>query len=122
VALCQARISTKPLWGFPQVILIIPSHVPNKNCILGLFYDPDETRTVLFVSIRTVLHFMTYGSILFSTRNKVVNLYKRYLNLKNDRLITSVVWDGGGRIMRVAYGCKHLHAIFLKRIISGKSA
>jgi hypothetical protein len=29
VALCQARISTKPLWGFPQVILIIPSHVPN---------------------------------------------------------------------------------------------
>jgi hypothetical protein len=31
VALCQARISTKPLWGFPQVILIIPSHVPNNT-------------------------------------------------------------------------------------------
>jgi hypothetical protein len=31
VALCQAWISTKPLWGFPQVILIIPSHVPNNN-------------------------------------------------------------------------------------------
>jgi hypothetical protein len=31
VALCQARISTKPLWGFPQVILIIPSHVPNTD-------------------------------------------------------------------------------------------
>jgi len=31
VALCQARISTKPLWGFPQVILIIPSHVPNSR-------------------------------------------------------------------------------------------
>jgi hypothetical protein len=30
VALCQARTSTKPLWGFPQVILIIPSHVPNN--------------------------------------------------------------------------------------------
>jgi hypothetical protein len=36
VALCQARISTKPLWGFPQVILIIPSHVPNN------MYYPDR--------------------------------------------------------------------------------
>jgi hypothetical protein len=31
VALSQARISTQPLWGFPQVILIIPSHVPNNE-------------------------------------------------------------------------------------------
>ncbi len=30
MALCQAWISTKPLWGFLQVILIIPSHVPNN--------------------------------------------------------------------------------------------
>jgi hypothetical protein len=25
----EAQISEQPLWGFPQVILIVPSHVPN---------------------------------------------------------------------------------------------
>ncbi len=27
----EAQISEQPLWGFPQVILIVPSHVPNKR-------------------------------------------------------------------------------------------
>ncbi len=94
--------------------------------ILRILYDPDETRTELFVfySRSMSLHDEKTNSLLQTDahKNTVVNLYKRYLNLKNDRLITSVGEDGGGRIMRVAYGCKHLHAIFLKRIISEKCA
>jgi hypothetical protein len=42
VALCQARISTKPLWGFPQVILIIPSHVPNSYYIKNRTADMSQ--------------------------------------------------------------------------------
>ncbi len=30
----EAQISEQPLWGFPQVILIVPSHVPNRPEIM----------------------------------------------------------------------------------------
>jgi hypothetical protein len=51
VALCQARISTKPLWGFPQVILIIPSHVPNSTYYSFNVFNVKKIKSLLFFVI-----------------------------------------------------------------------
>jgi hypothetical protein len=36
VALCQARTSTKPLWGLSSSNPYHPSHVPNNTCVFLL--------------------------------------------------------------------------------------
>jgi hypothetical protein len=35
VALCQARTSTKPLWGLSSSNPYHPSHVPNNFCFIS---------------------------------------------------------------------------------------
>jgi hypothetical protein len=34
----EAQISEQPLWGFPQVILIVPSHVLNNYYGLSIYF------------------------------------------------------------------------------------
>jgi len=58
----EAQISEQPLWGFPQVILIIPSHVPNNSEQFELKYikiyewEPLTRTILLFIQYADYLH------------------------------------------------------------------
>jgi hypothetical protein len=61
VALCQARTSTKPLWGLSSSNPYHPSHVPNKHNLTemnysGFFYNMNKPKNApfTFFELRTL--------------------------------------------------------------------
>jgi len=79
VALSQARISTQPLWGFPQVILIIPSHVPNS--------------LYLYLQLTGVTYYDTVSDIF------LVLTYFYLYGLMDLRVNLGILSTGGGRYL-----------------------
>ncbi len=61
----EAQISEQPLWGFPQVILIVPSHVPNSSWCCSCYGIASFIFSVLFQMYVKVLQRFRLHSCTF---------------------------------------------------------